>query len=105
MRRLIVPLMILVLAGCSWLDVASTAADVAFGNDDTGLSVDTELVIGDKKEDTTVEVGNSRVGVINNTADEIIYTETDYFLILLLILGWLLPSPSMMYQEVKRWFS
>lgn len=84
--RLAVSLSLLVtLAGCS-LDPVSTIAG-AF-TEKPSLEVDTEIVAGDKKQE--VQVGSKQTAeVINITTKQEIPIE----FILLLCLGWLLPSP------------
>lgn len=49
----------LVLQGCSSLELAKEGVDLLTGDDDNGsLSVDTELVIGDKQEQVNTQLGD-----------------------------------------------
>lgn len=67
----------------------------------SGLSVDTELVVGDKEQ--TVE---TRVGETNNTADTISIQNIDespgFLYTFLMILGWILPDPARIWGWIKR---
>ncbi len=105
------------LVGCSTLDVAKSVADVALG-EQPSLSVDTQ--IGDKAanlgttDNSTVDVeDNEGIVTVTSTKSEKNFEKTNDVIInegpsmfwsLLLVLGWLLPSPSVIYGEVKSWF-
>jgi len=82
------------LASCSMWDIIKPSS---------GLSVDTELVIGDKQQVVHTELGQTV-----NTADEIIIQNdnVDYTMLGLLLLsvgtgvaGWMLPVPKFMRKE------
>lgn len=82
------------IASCSLWDVIKPSS---------GLSVDTELVIGDKQQVVHTELGQTV-----NTADEIIIQNdnVDYTMLGLLLLsvgtgvaGWMLPVPKFMRKE------
>ena len=66
-----------------------------------GISVDTEIVAGDKEINTEV---SGKKETTNNTADAITQTynsvneQYPWWVIALLILGWVLPSPSHMWR-------
>ena len=66
-----------------------------------GISVDTEVVAGDKNQ--SVEV-NGKKDTTHNTADTIANTyqtvneQYPWWVVALLILGWVLPSPSQMWK-------
>lgn len=95
MRNLLLALFLCVLTGCS------TLMDMGKGliTDDKGLEVDTELVVGDKDELNEVQVGiKSRqdAETINNI------NEVPIIFMLLMVLGWLLPSPSEIWRGFTR---
>ncbi len=100
--KVLVLLLSLTLASCSALDVAGMLFDSGGG---PSLEVDT--TIGDKEEavvgrvgDTSEIVSESITGGVNTTNVE----EMPPWVVLLLILGWLLPDPKVMYNEIKSWF-
>lgn len=69
-----------------------------------GLSVDTEIVAGDKDETIATEVVGNK-DTTHNTADAITQTyntvneQYPWWIVLLLILGWTLPSPSQIWKR------
>lgn len=67
----------------------------------SGLSVDTELVVGDKQQVVHTELGQT-----TNTADNIIQNidNTDKFMTILALTGWLLPTPGQMWENSKAWY-
>jgi len=98
MKRVVLVLLLSMTISCSPL---SLVKDALGGGSKPGISVDTELTVGDKKEeiDTDVQVGDKQTAkVINNNQKE----EMPLWVILLLILGWILPSPQEIYRELKN---
>ena len=96
MRSLTLVLLMLLMTSCSAMSLVKDA----FVGSKSGVRVDTELVLGNKKEevDTDVQLGDKQTaGVINNNQKE----EVPLFVWLLMILGWILPSPKEIYKEVK----
>ena len=72
-----------------------------------GPSLDVETVVGDKDEAVVGQLGDSSVvstesltGGINTTYVE----DIPPWVVMLLILGWLLPSHTEIYREIKSWF-
>ena len=68
----------------------------------SGLSVDTEIVVGDKQEEVNTEVvGNKET--TNNTAESIsqVYNTVnegiDWWVWVLMIVGWITPTPTRMW--------
>lgn len=110
-------LILTLLAGCSTLDVAKGVAGIALGEQPT-LAVDAQL--GDKtanvgeNDNSTIDVeDNEGIVTVTSTKSEKNFEKAekvtinegpDMFWSLLLVLGWLLPSPSVIYGEVKSWF-
>lgn len=97
-KRLGIVLMVALLTSCSMLKTALDFAAPA----SNGIAVDTELTVGDKKEEINTEVG----GVVNNSAQsaKTIENHIDNIpitVLLLLVLGWLLPSPNEMWKGFK----
>tara|TARA_R110000772_G_scaffold144025_1_gene253572 strand:- start:1071 stop:1331 length:261 start_codon:yes stop_codon:yes gene_type:complete len=67
-----------------------------------GVAVDAELTVGDKKEEINTEIG----GTVNNSAQSAKTIENHinnipFTVLLLLVLGWLLPSPNEMWKGLK----
>ena len=72
-----------------------------------GPSLEVETVVGDKDEAVVGQVGDSSsisteslTGGVNTTYIE----DIPPWVIMLLILGWLLPSHTEIYREIKSWF-
>lgn len=72
-----------------------------------GLSVDTEIVVGDKSIATEV---SGKKETTNNTADAITQTyntmneQAPWWVMLLLVLGWVMPSPSVIWTGIMNLF-
>lgn len=109
------------LTGCSAMQVASGIASTLSGEQPT-LSVDAQM--GDR----VANVGENDNSTINAEDNEGILTVTsnksekqfngaqnvtikesngpmEMFLVSIAVIGWLLPSPSEIYKEVKSWFT
>ena len=105
MRPLIVLILASSLAGCSTL---LESAIGLFSPASKGLSVDAEMTIGDKTEEiaTGAVVGNKEE--VHNTADVLTQTyktvneAAPWWVIALLILGWVLPEPSRMGSWIMK---
>ena len=70
-----------------------------------GLSVELETVVGDKQEAVNTQIGNTsdtkqEAETINNQT----INETDYFMLILLVLGWVLPTPSNMWKGLTAYW-
>jgi hypothetical protein len=93
-----VVLLVLLLSGCSALQTALSLAQPA----SNGIAVDAELTVGDKQEEINTEVGrqvmnsNQAAESIENNINSVPLT----FLVLL-VLGWLLPSPNEIWKGLK----
>lgn len=99
LRCLIV--LVVLLQGCAALNPIKAVTDLLNPNKPS-LSVDTEFVIGDKQETVNTQVGSTsstkqEAEVINNK----IINETDPFMLILLIFGWILPSPMEIWRGIK----
>jgi len=73
----------------------------------SGPSLEVETVVGDKEESVVGSIGDSSTisteslsGGVNTTYIE----DIPPWAILVMILGWLCPSPTEMYREIKSWF-
>jgi len=73
----------------------------------SGPSLEVDTTVGDKEEAVVGQVGTtteisteSLSGGVNTTNIQ----DIPPWVMLLLILGWLLPSPSEIYKEIKSWF-
>jgi len=93
MMKVLVICMMLLLGSCSVMDMFSALKP------SSGIAVDTEIVAGDKAINT--EVSGSKKETYN-TADSIQQTFNSVnkqypgWIVVLLILGWTLPQPSVM---------
>ena len=90
------------LVACSPLDLIKGA--VSGG----GPSLEVDTTVGDKEEAVVGRVGDtseieaeSITGGVNTTNIE----QVPPWILLLLVLGWLLPSHTEIYREIKSWFS
>ena len=89
---------LLSVSSCSILKTALSLAAPA----SNGIAVDAELTVGDKKEEINTEVGrqitnsNQAAETIENNINSVPLT----FLVLL-VLGWLLPSPNEIWKGLK----
>lgn len=98
--RIVLLVLVLLLAACSPMDVIKGA----FSSGD-GPSLEVDTTVGDKQEAAVGQVGNSQEikaesieGGINTTTIQ----EVPIEFMLLMILGWLLPSPNEIYRATKR---
>ena len=68
----------------------------------SGISVDTEIVAGDKQEAINTEISGKKE-TTNNTADTISQTyntvneSMDWWIWMLMIVGWITPTPTRMW--------
>ncbi len=83
------------VGGCSSLGALGAAAVGSAASD--GLNTDVELTVGQKNEEVKVE---TKIGNTNKYEVQTIETieQVPAFFMMLLILGWLLPSPSEMWR-------
>ncbi len=95
--RLALLTLTLTLVSCGSLNPIDMAKS-AF-SDDKGLEVNSEIVAGDKQESHEGQIGNRS----NQQADQITnVNEIPFTVLLLLVLGWLLPSPAEMWKGLVR---
>lgn len=105
MRSLIPVLWILVLTGCSGMQVLDTAKSLVTGKSDgKSLEVQTELTVGDKAEDNDNEYQlgdkNDQRQEAGSISNVITNHNIDKLMLLLLILGWVLPTPMSMLKWI-----
>lgn len=93
---------------------ALKAAGGAIGGPDNGTSIDTELVVGDKREDlkvdTELRMGDSTTNNQEQSAEKIdnVFNQTtelsglEIWLIIIAIVGWMAPEAKLVYREVKH---
>ena len=106
MNKGVVFLLVILLSGCAVLDALGTLIP------DKGLSVDTELVVGDKQQEVQLGDRSSQVAesIVNNEGrQEASKIENNIqnlpeWVILLLIIGWMAPSPSEIWRGLLGLF-
>lgn len=87
------------LSGCAIWDWIKPASD--------GIAVDAEMTIGDKTESINTEV-TAEKNTTTNMADKVYNTYQEmnenapWWIILLLILGWVLPAPHHMWHGLLK---
>ena len=94
--------LIIMLTACSPLDLIKPMLS---GSSGPSLEVDT--TVGDKEESVVGQVGDTSTisteslsGGVNTTYIE----DTPAWVWLVMILGWMAPSPRDIYNEIKSWF-
>lgn len=109
------------LTGCTGLQAVQGIASAVSGEQPT-LSVDAQMGdrvanVGENDNSTINAEDNEGILTVTsnksekqfNGAQNVIIKESngpmEMFLISLAVIGWLLPSPSEIYKEVKSWFS
>jgi hypothetical protein len=97
-----VVILVLMLTACSPLDLIKPMLSGS-----SGPSLEVETVVGDKEVVGVGQVGDSSTisteslsGGVNTTYIE----DIPPWVVILLILGWLLPSHTEIYREIKSWF-
>ena len=100
--RYVIYSLLLLLVACTPFDVAKSLLDPS-----SGPSLEVDTTVGDKEESVVGQVGDSSeieaesiTGGVNTTNIQ----ETPPWVILLLIIGWVLPGPREMYNEIRSWF-
>ena len=79
----------LALTACSWSDLIGIVSPSKGG-------IDTELVVGDKNQTVSTEVGKQEAESISNI------TDTSPLLLSLAMLGWFLPTPQGLFRMWKN---
>lgn len=92
----------------SFILLACTPVDLIKGaiSGGGGPSLEVDTTVGDKEEAVVGRVGDSTeissesiTGGVNTTNIQ----DIPPWVLLLLIVGWVLPSPTSMYEEIKSW--
>lgn len=124
MKRILLFLMIVSTVSCSTIkDLATGAAKGALGVDKGGIELDAQ--IGDRETDTDIQLDgakgtgdvsakdNAKVEVNTRRIDSnfdkaenvsILNEHAPPWLVVLLLVGWLCPTPISMFRTVKSWF-
>ncbi len=100
MRNLVLVLFLFLLTGCETMNPIGIAKGIF--QEDKGLEVETELVVGDKAVRQDVQVGNRQDSKQSAMTIYNKINNTDPVLLLLLIIGWLLPSPVEIWRGFLR---
>lgn len=92
----------ILLTGCSPTDLATTAAKSLIGSDD-GVSVEAQVGKENRKAivlGTSEEVKGDKIEkmVETQSVEKMTINQTPLWVIILLVIGWVLPSP----QEIAR---
>lgn len=98
MKVIILGLVMLLTASCSTTGLGLVKSAL-LGGDKGGLEIDTELIAGNKEEliQTEVQLGGRYQAQVINNKDKIPFT-----FMLLMVLGWLLPSPAEIWKGIKN---
>lgn len=101
MRGLVL-FLVLTVSGCGALPIVETVGGMLGKGDNNGTQVTTDdIVVGKKEEDndTAIQLGQTNNGTIENNGP-------DWFVILILCLlaGWAIPSPSEMGRGLIDFF-
>jgi len=112
-----VSLLLLTLSGCSAIGAASSmlgggsgtsvAANVQAGQTNSqtlGVTNNTDQDVKLRDNSGTVNQDNSEAEVKTGKVDSLTINNADPLLIILLILGWLLPSPQEMWRGLSSFF-
>lgn len=112
-----VSLLLLTLSGCSAISAASSmlgggsgtsvAANVQAGQTNSqtlGVTNNTDQDVKLRDNSGTVNQDNSEAEVKTGKVDSLTINNADPLLIILLILGWLLPSPQEMWRGLSSFF-
>ena len=106
--------LLVLMTACSPLDLLTTAGSlVGGGGGNSGISVPIDAQIGKENtkqvvgtQETTTVAGNQSVSTGAITAEEVTVIESPkLWFIILLILGWLAPSPGEMGRGLRRIFT
>lgn len=87
-HKLSIVLLALSLTACSWSDLIGIVSPSKGG-------IDTEVVVGDKNQTVSTEVGKQEAESISNV------TDTSPLLLSLAMLGWFLPTPQGLFKMWK----
>ena len=89
-------LLSLMLTACSMNPIDMMKSVIS--SDKPSIAVDTEIVVGDKVQETEVNMGETTMtaDIINNVQD------TSPWVLFLLVLGWFLPTPTGMFRMAKE---
>lgn len=123
-KRILLSLLIVSAMSCSTLkDMATGAAKSALGADKGGIELDAQ--VGDRETDTNIQTDgargtgdvhakdNARVSVDTRKIDSnfdkaenvsILNEHAPPWLVILLLMGWIMPTPLSMFKTVKGWF-
>lgn len=94
MRSLLLVVLLFSLSGCSAMSMVK-----GMFTSGSGVSVDTELVLGDKEVKTELQVGDVQTATTIHNTDTV-----SPFMLVLMALGWLLPDPGSMCRGIKDAF-
>jgi len=115
-----IAIVLVTILGCSTLDVVKKI--IPGMGDDGGIKVDAQigdkkndLGIGDKKGAGDIKVGKGNVAVTTDNSDKsasiegnvrevIVNNGPSLWYLLLLVMGWILPMPSIMWRQLKGVF-
>ena len=115
MKIIILLIMSIAITGCSALDVVkmftpgndglnidtTLKVDTADGDINKTEDVNTNLQVGDQSTDS---VGRDKAGVDKIDGNKIVNYTNDWWMIVLLVLGWVLPSPQEMWKGFINMF-
>lgn len=113
LKRFTVLITIIFLSSCTALDAVKTVTGFGGGG---GVGVNANLQDGNNTvgQSTSTDISTDEVyGGINTTnseqtfrnAEVVNIMDTNWAILILLIVGWMLPEPRAIFIEVKSWFT
>lgn len=112
MKKILILVLVIFISSCTALDAVKTVAGIGSpgigvnanlqdGNNTVGesasIDVSTDEVYGD------VNTSNSKQAFKN--AEVVNIMDTNWTILILLIVGWMLPEPRAIFLEIKSWFT
>jgi len=102
--RVLILCILLLLSGCSTLSNLAPSGPQVNTNAQVGAENTQQVVANQSNTNVQGDQKTSQVDAQSVSEVRISNTTIDPLVLLLLVLGWLLPSPGEMYKEVKSWF-
>lgn len=111
MKKILILVLAMFISSCTALDAVKTVAGA--GAPSVGVNANFQDGNNTVGQSTSTDISTDEVyGGINTTnseqtfknAEVVNIMNTDWAILILLIVGWMLPEPRAIYTEVKSWF-